>query len=112
MKHLLILFLLASSGAAFGQPRPDTPMVETQLFFGLHDSNDHPISIKAWNRFVDTCITRNFPDGYTILEGQGYWSERGRTYKEPARTVVVVRPKTSEMDLAVSRVKASYCAGY
>lgn len=64
-------------------------MVRAELFFG-RDGVDEA----AWRGFVAEDLTAAFPDGLTILAGEGQWRDprSGRIAREPSRVVLVLLP--------------------
>lgn len=65
-------------------------MSRVELYFGLAREGRRPVSNKDWAHFVDTQIGPRFPDGFTVLTGQGRWrTERGAIVKETSHVLIV-----------------------
>lgn len=64
-------------------------MVRAELFFG-RDGVDEA----AWTTFVREDLTAAFPDGLTVLAGEGQWRDprSGALLREPSRIVLVLLP--------------------
>lgn len=50
-------------------------MVEAQLFFGRDIEGRGPVSDAEWSAFAADVLTANFPDGFTVYDGQGQWRD-------------------------------------
>ena len=81
-KEILIAGLLLAGCAA---SPPATP-IETachsagadraqvaELFFGRSINGRPPLTDAEWDGFAADTITPHFPDGFTVLDGQGQW---------------------------------------
>jgi hypothetical protein len=74
-------------------------MLRAELLFGRDGVSD-----AAWDAFVRDELTRAFPDGLTILSGQGQWREpTGALLREPSQLVLVLLDADgAEMKLAAA----------
>jgi hypothetical protein len=88
----------ASSTCRAGSQR----LARVELFFGA------PPSERAWRRFVDVVVTPRFPDGLTVLHGDGQWRSAGRLTREAARVVVIVYKKCPARDAAIEAIRTAY----
>jgi hypothetical protein len=109
MKHLgktaataaLVLTALATPAAvalqADDKPASSTvkltgdEWVRTELFFGT-DKPGPDVSDYQFQKFVDSTITPRFPDGLTVLSGQGQWKETKGIVKERSKVLIIVYP--------------------
>ncbi|WP_405057288.1 DUF3574 domain-containing protein [Kribbella sp. NBC_01505] len=109
MKHLgktaataaLVLTALATPAAvalqADDKPAQSTvkltgdEWVRTELFFGT-DKPGPDVSDYQFQKFVDSTITPRFPDGLTVLSGQGQWKETKGIVKERSKVLIIVYP--------------------
>jgi hypothetical protein len=68
------------------------PMLRAELFFGRNIGARLGVSERQWARFLTRELTPRFPDGLTVIDGQGQWrdSERGAIVREPSKIVIVV----------------------
>jgi hypothetical protein len=67
-----------------------TTMVRTELFFGT-DKPGPDVSDWQFNKFVDKNVTPRFPDGLTVLAGNGQWKEKdGTITKERSKVIVIL----------------------
>lgn len=51
----------------------EKPMIEAQLFFGRDIEGRGPVSDDEWSDFAATTIAKDFPDGFTVSNGDGHW---------------------------------------
>src|SRR5262245_4641790 len=108
----LAVMLSVATAASCVQPPPEhalspscllpeqQPMMVAELFFGLGIAGREPLTEPEWAEFVAQTITPNFPDGFTVFDGQGQWRDprTGRIAGE--RTKVLLVAAKSEPDLA------------
>jgi hypothetical protein len=67
--------------------------VETQMFFGLTTAGGARIPDADWHDFVDHAITPRFPDGLTLIYGDGqYRGDDGVVHKEPSAILILLHP--------------------
>ncbi|GAA1678517.1 DUF3574 domain-containing protein [Kribbella yunnanensis] len=67
------------------------PWIRTELFFGT-DKPDPDVSDYQFQKFVDSTVTPRFPDGLTVLSGQGQWKETKGIVKERSKLLIIVYP--------------------
>lgn len=73
--------------------------VRTELFFGT-DKPGPDVTDHQFNRFVNDTVTPRFPDGLTVLAGNGQWkdSETGQIVRERSKVVVLLYPVDGAQD--------------
>jgi hypothetical protein len=76
---LLLIFCFFSCGN-------DNSKIKTELYFGLSNANG-AIPKNEWNQFQTETIDKVI-DGYTIINGEGYWKANDSTYNE--KTVILI----------------------
>ncbi len=70
-----------------------TLFVRTELFFGLSKANGTDVSDSEFQKFLDHEVTPRFPDGLTLLAGQGQFKNSNRVMvKEPSRLLILFYP--------------------
>jgi hypothetical protein len=68
--------------------------VRTELFFGT-DKPGPDVTDYQFTKFVDSTVTPRFPDGLTVLAGNGQWKgENGKVVKERSKVVIILYPVT------------------
>lgn len=82
----------------------------SSLFFGTAIADQGRVEAADWGRFVDEAIVPRFPDGFTLLAGQGAWrsSRTGEVVREDSRILVVVHEGDSAPDRALDAIVADY----
>jgi hypothetical protein len=58
-------------------------MLVAELFFGHNIKGRQPLSDAEWAEFAAQTIAPNFPDGFTLFDGEGQWRNPG-TGRSPA----------------------------
>ena len=99
MKYALLLLLfglLIQSEPAYAQA--EKPHIKSELFFGLERKGKR-ITKKQWRRFLDTCVSRRFPDGFSVLDvrGQYYSTERRKLIREGSKLLILLHRGNPEI---------------
>lgn len=68
-----LLVLCGTAGAATCPVRGEHPMIEAQLFFGREIDGRGPVTKEEWSDFAAHVIAEDFPDGFTVTDGEGAW---------------------------------------
>lgn len=114
LKAFIVAAAIALAGPAAAQDiichDPSKPMLRAELLFGLAIANGHRVSEAQWTRYVARELTPRFPDGLTVLDGQGQWRDgaRGPIMREPSRIVVVVTANDAAARAALSAAAEAY----
>jgi hypothetical protein len=112
-KGLLIAAMLALSSAAQGQeaacPAPAKPMLRAEIYFGRNVGGRLGVGERQWTRFVTRELTPRFPDGLTIIDGQGQWrGPSGAIVHEPSKIVIVLVPEEAPVREHIAAAAAAY----
>jgi hypothetical protein len=83
--------------------------VKTELFFGLSKPNG-VITDAEFQQFLDREITPRFPDGLTLLEGQGQFRNAGgRIIVERSRVLILLYfPSDDGSHQKIEEIRAKY----
>jgi Protein of unknown function (DUF3574) len=124
----LSLTLLVGCAALPAQPPPGSPrpaayscllpaeqrMLVAELFFGRGIKERAPISAAEWAEFAARTITPNFPDGFTVLDGEGQWHnpQTGHIVRDPTKILVVAAKRTPDLARRLSAVIDTYKAKF
>jgi hypothetical protein len=75
-------------------------MLVAELFFGRNIKGREPVTDAEWAEFAAQTITPNFPDGFTLFDGEGQWRNprTGAIARDPTRILLVAAKR--EPDLA------------
>jgi len=111
---LLGLLLTLAACAAPNQPRPACPApglaaTELRLYFGLSRPGGL-VGEAEWQDFLDEVVSPAFPDGLTVLDGEGRWldPQAGRSIAEPSKIVVLYVIDRAAIDQRVATVVTRY----
>jgi hypothetical protein len=75
----------APSGSAF---------MRTTLYFGLSKSSSGKVSDREWTDFLRDQVTARFPQGFTVMEGNGQWRlATGRIQRERSKVLLLVHDR-------------------
>jgi hypothetical protein len=85
----------------------------TRMYFGL-SSPEGDISETQFRTFLDSAVTPRFPDGLTVYQAYGQWSDSGggTAVKESSMVVEIVHTDTPHADSAIDRITGSYRAAF
>ena len=81
-----------------------------QLFFGRDIPGRGPLTDAEWDDFAARTITPQFPDGFTVLDGAGQWSDQasGKLLHEPTKILLVAADPESDVKTRIGSVIAAY----
>ncbi len=106
-------FILSCSSQAQTNPCPDgtEPYTEYRLFFG-RGSADNPraVSDEAWSEFLEDTITIEFPDGLTVLDAYGQYTDTAtkRLIKEDTKLLIILVPQDADSTPGIDRIIEEY----
>jgi len=67
------------------------------------------VSDEDWRRFLAEVVTPRFPDGLTVLRGEGQWlGANGAVVSEASFVVEVNHPPSAQVDAALDEIAAEY----
>ncbi len=90
--------------------RDESPMVKAQLFFGRDIEGRAPVSDAEWDAFATDVLSKNFPDGFTVMDAQGAWRDQvsQKTISEPSKVVIVATPGSRNFEQRLDAVAQAY----
>jgi hypothetical protein len=92
----------ACSGEAF-------PMARLELYFGTQRPGGAPVTDAEWAAFLDEEVTPRFPDGLTVLKGNGQWrNSQDVVTKETSAVLIVLYEPSAEKESAIEDIRAAY----
>jgi hypothetical protein len=107
--------LLAIGGAAQAASsacllHSEHPMVEAQLFFGREIDNRGPVTEKEWSDFVSGVIANDFPDGFTVTNGEGAWLDpkSKAAVHEDSKIVLIAAKQSPNLAAKLAHVMDAY----
>jgi hypothetical protein len=82
--------------------------VRTEILFGRDIPSGGTVTDADWDAFVTDEVLPRFPDGFTVLHGEGHWRGEAGPEDEDSLVLVVVHPRKRASDLAIEAVRAAY----
>lgn len=119
MPALAWLLLLAGC-AELPAPAPSCPlpaeqhMLVAELFFGRNIKGRPPLTDAEWAEFAAQTIAPNFPDGFTIFDGEGQWRnpQTGQIARGPTKILLVAAKPEPDLARRLSVVIDAYKAQF
>ncbi len=112
---MLALLLAASVGRVVAQLASEKPMVEAQLFFGRDIAGRAPVQRKPNGRIsCPGSLARDFPDGFTVSDGNGEWRDPKslKAVREQSKIVVIAAPQSPDFAKKLQDVSDAYRARF
>ena len=82
---------------------------EYRLYFGRNRGGEEVVSDEEWQVFVRDIVTPHFPDGLTVLDGEGQWQTiSGAIERERSKVLVVLAPLDSDAPAKLATVANGY----
>lgn len=104
--------VLVLAGCAEDAPRcgpGGQAAVLDQLYLGGSRPHGPDVGAAEWAAFAHDEIAPRFPQGFTVLEGQGQWRNAdGAVAREASRVLQIVHPDDAAAGAAVSGIAAGY----
>ncbi len=110
LRLLLLALLLAHPAWAGGcEGLTGTEQMRIELLFGRSLPGDGRISNASWQEFLATTVTPAFPDGLTVLNGNGQWrNAKGVVGREPSTVVLIIAPKADDLVQRLDAIRNAY----
>jgi hypothetical protein len=89
-------------------------MLVAELFFGRSITGREPLTDTEWAEFTAQAITPNFPDGFTIFDGEGQWRnpQTGRIASDRTKILLVAVNREPDLARRLSAVIGAYKARF
>ena len=86
------------------------PMRVGELFFGRDIPGRQPLSVEEWTEFTNSVVAKEFPGGFTVMDGEGQWRDPATkvVINEPTKILVVALPPSSDLASRISRIRDAY----
>lgn len=113
MRALLSAILIAVATPASAQlscAAPQKPMMEVELMFGRNIGGRLGVTDKLWASFLGREVTPRFPEGLTVFDTSGQWSD-ARTKKvvrEPSKIVRIIMPADTQASEKIDAIASAY----
>jgi hypothetical protein len=103
--------VLAQTDAAAPGPTCRTgssAMARTELIFGSERKALPPVTDAEWQSFIDDEIAQRFPDGFTLLDGQGEWRGSRGIVREKSHILILWHPPSPESQDKIESLRSIY----
>lgn len=98
-----------SDEAPLSCPDGSDRFVEYQLFMGRSNDSGEIVDDAAWDVFLNDTVIPRFPDGLTVLDGQGHWrGSEGPAYGERSKLLIILAPPGDEAVRLTDEVSEEY----
>jgi hypothetical protein len=89
------------------------PVARTDLFFGLRKPNGTEVNNAEFQRFLDREVTPRFPDGFTLLSGNGQFKNaRGAILKERSHLLILLYPVEAIDNQKIEQIRKAYVKAF
>ncbi len=89
------------------------PVNRTELFFGLRKPNGTEVNNAEFQRFLDREVTPKFPDGFTVISGQGQFKDpRGAIRQERSKLLILLYPIAASSNQQIERIRTAYIKAF
>ena len=107
----LTAMLVAACAAedAYECPAGSELNVEYRLFMGRNSNGLEVVSDQDWAVFLQDIVTPRFPNGLTVLDGEGQWQlESGAIERERSKVLIILSPQGGDAKAHLAEVATSY----
>ena len=87
-----------------------TPYATVELFFGRDIPGRGPLTEAEWADFAARVVTRQFPDGFTVFDGEGQWYDQrtGALIREKSKILLAAADPDSDLASRIGAVTSAY----
>ena len=112
-----LLLGLTACSAVSEPPQPFTcllpseqRMLVAELFFGRTVPGRGPLTDAGWRAFAAEIVTPNFPDGFTVFDGEGQWQNPAtrQITRQRTKVLLVAARRTPDLGPRLSAVIDAY----
>jgi Protein of unknown function (DUF3574) len=89
-------------------------MLVAEVFFSRNIMGREPLTDAEWAEFAARTITPNFPDGFTVFDGEGQWRNprTGAIARDPTKILLVAVKREPDLQARLSAVIDAYKARF
>jgi hypothetical protein len=85
----------------------------SELLFGLSRANGPEITEEEFQAFIDLEVTPRFPDGLTVLTGNGQFKDSsGNIIQEGSKLLILLYPFSKSLSTLVDEVREEYKSAF
>jgi hypothetical protein len=90
-------------------PQGQTRATTAELVFGRNVGPALAVSDQDWRRFIDEDVTPRFPDGFSVIDGQGQWrGSNGAIVHEPSKVLFLVLDGGPDDPAKIAGIRDAY----
>ena len=85
-------------------------MLVAELFFGRRIKGREPLTEAEWAGFAAQTLTPNFPDGFTVFDGEGQWQNPHTSHiaRDPTKILLVAAKRSPDLAHRLAAVIDAY----
>jgi len=89
-------------------------MLVAEMFFSRSVRGREPLTDAEWAEFAAQTITPNFPEGFTVFDGQGQWRNprTGAIARDATKILLVAVKREPDLQARLSAVIDTYKARF
>jgi Protein of unknown function (DUF3574) len=109
---------LSASAQASAQDNADrqkqfqaSPFIRTELYFGRNKPDGTEVSQREFDKFLSGFVTERFPDGLTVLKGNGqFLNSEGDVERERSVVLILLYPVSAriEKSIKIEEIREEY----
>lgn len=85
----------------------------TELFFGLSKPDGTEVQNAEFQQFLNREVTPRFPDGFTVLSGQGQFKDAsGAILKERSKLLILLNPIAASNNQKIEEIRKAYIKAF
>lgn len=114
-RRALLILALALGGCVPAAPVIAPPpagqeaWIADRLYFGRNIPDGGTVSEDAWAAFLTQVVTPRFPNGLTVVRGEGQWRDSaGALVWEESFILELYHPAGADVDAALEEIAAEY----
>jgi hypothetical protein len=89
------------------------PFARTELFLGLSKPNGVEVNNAEFQQFLDREVTPRFPDGFTVISGQGQFKDAsGVILKERSKLLILLYPISATSTQQIEQIRKAYVTAF
>jgi Protein of unknown function (DUF3574) len=89
------------------------PVARTEPFFGLRKPNGTEVNSGEFQQFIDREVTPRFPDGFTLLSGNGQFKDaRGAILQERSKLLILLYPIAATSNRQIEQIRKAYITAF
>jgi hypothetical protein len=88
-----------------------SPFIRTELYFGRNKPDGTEVSQKEFDKFLSGFVTERFPDGLTVLKGNGqFLNSEGEVERERSVVLILLYPLSArnEKSIKIEEIREEY----